>query len=75
MSLFAAILVVLATVTAVLVTVAVVSDWSEGRRQGRKPLIIVVALAMGLVVQLPLPNGPELTNVPLAFAMVLGSFG
>lgn len=72
MSVLAAAIVVLAVLIASFTFVATVAAWSDGRILGRKPLIVLVALAMGIIVQLPLPDGPELRNVPMAFAIVAG---
>ena len=72
MSVLAAAIVVAALLIAAGSLVAAVASWSDGRRLGRKPLIILVALAMGTIVQLPLPEGPDWRNVPMAFAIVLG---
>ena len=73
MSIFAAAIVLAALIVGVGSGVAAVRNWSDGRALGRKPLIVLVALAMGVVVQMPLPEGPSWRNVPMAFAIVLGS--
>ncbi len=73
MSVFAAAIVVTAVLIAGLTLVAAVASWSDRRTMGRKPLIIIVALATAVIVQLPLPDGPSWRNVPMAFAILMGS--
>ena len=73
MSVLAAAIVVAALFIAAGSLVAAVASWSDHRPLGRKPLIMLIALAMGAIVQLPLPDGPSWRNVPMAFAIVLGT--
>lgn len=73
MSVLAAVIVVAAVLIAGSTIVAAVANWSDGRPLGRKPVIIVVALVMGVIVQLPLPDGPSWRNVPMAVAIIAGS--
>jgi len=72
MSVLAALIVVVSVLVAVTLGVAAVRSWSDGRGVGRKPLIVAVAVAAMIMVQLPLPEGPSWRNVPLAFVIVAG---
>lgn len=72
MSVLAATIVVVAVLLSSLTLVAAVAAWSDRRPLGRKPVIVFVAVIMGVIVQLPLPQGPALANVPMAFAIVAG---
>ena len=72
MSVLAACIVVIGLLVSITTCVAAVRSWSDGGRVGRKPLIVAVALAAMVVVQLPLPDGPSWRNVPMAFVILAG---
>ena len=72
MSVLAAVIVAMGVLISSLCTVAAVAAWADRRPLGRKPVIILVACLMGIIVQLPLPDGPSFANVPTAFAILMG---
>lgn len=75
MSVFAALIVVVATLTTGFAIIQACKRWADDLPLGRMPVTIVVAIVTAVIVQLPLPEGPDWRNVPEAFVIVAGYLG